>query len=97
MTTLRQDRGEWMEGDVPPYTAEPFPTGEARFERLAKMVKEHKYTTFAYDNPDGALMVDVQTANLLVTVAKALNPTNRAKFLAMDLGMMVDVAWKLVS
>ncbi len=97
VTTLRQDAAEWMEAELPPFTAETLPAGEKRFERLAKMVKQHQHATFAYDNPDGALMVDVQTANLLVMVAKALNPTNRAKFLSMDLGSMVSVAWKLVA
>lgn len=88
-----------LEGELPITRddIEPLPTGEARYQRLAGMVKRHTAATFAYDNQDGCLLMDVQTANLLVMVADALGkPENRAKFLAMDLGVMVDTAWKLV-
>lgn len=76
---------------------EPLPAGEERYQRLAKIVKSHSGATFQYDNRDGALLMDVQTANLLVQVADGLNAKNRAHFLSMDLGVMVDTAWKLVA
>lgn len=45
---------------------------------------------------DGVL-VDVQTANAIVTVADGLSEENRAKLLAMPIGKMGLIAWKLVS
>lgn len=47
--------------------------------------------------PEGAQVVDAATAGVIVAVADALNDTNRAKFLAMDLAMMGHVAWELAS
>lgn len=94
------ERGyEDIEGEleIAPHEIEVLPTGEARFERLAKVVKQHSAATFAYSNPSGCLVMDVQTANVIVQVAGALNPTNRAKFLGMDLGAMATLAWKLVA
>lgn len=79
-----------------PETVEVLPLGEERYERFRRMVKEHRATAFAVDNADGCILMDVQTANLLVTVAEALNQKNRAHFLSMDLLVMVDIAWKLV-
>lgn len=97
MTTLREDLAAGLEGELPRLRVEPMPVGEARFERLARCVRTHSAVTLAYDNQDGCLICDVQTANLAVEVAKALKPENRAKFLAMDFGAMVTIAWKLVS
>lgn len=76
---------------------EPMLEGEALFERLQRAVKAHGYVNFAYDNKDGCVLMDVQTANVIVEVAKALRPDNRAKFLGMSLPSMVTLAWKLVS
>ena len=42
------------------------------------------------------LLLDAQTANAIVQVHDALNPTNQAKFAAMPLALMVDTAWKLI-
>ncbi len=44
---------------------------------------------------DGVL-VDLQTANLISQVAKALSPENKAKFLAKGATSAAQVAWKLV-
>ena len=85
-----------LDRDDYPYDVEPLPLGEARYARLKQAVEEFGFVAFEYDNADGCLLMDVQTANLLVQVADALSPTNRAKFLVMDLGRMVDVAWKVV-
>ncbi len=41
--------------------------------------------------------VDATTARAIVSVHDALNAENQAKFLAMPIGRMADVAWKLVS
>jgi len=76
---------------------EPMLEGEKLFERLQRAVKAHGYVNFAFENKDGCLLVDVQTANVIVEVAKALNPGNREKFLGMKFPSMVTLAWKLVS
>jgi len=85
------------EVDIDPDTIETLPSGEERFERFRRQVEDHSFATYAYDNKDGCLVLDVQTANLLVQVAQALSPERRAKFLTMDLGRMVEIAWKAVS
>jgi len=90
--------GHDFEGELP-FTrkdVKKLPDGEARYDCLKGLVDNHASILFAYDNKDGALFMDVQTANLLVSIAGALNARNRAKFLSMDLGAMVDTAWKLV-
>lgn len=77
---------------------ETLPSGEARYQRLRRVVKDHACAAFVYPNEDGCLLVDAWTSRLLVDVADALKKSeNRAKFLAMDLGAMVKTAWKLVS
>jgi hypothetical protein len=52
------------------------------------------------DNPDipepDAMLVDIQTANLLVTVHEALSEQQRDKFLGLSVERAVDVAWRLV-
>jgi len=98
MTTLRRDRQDGLEGELPHLDVEPLPEGEARYHRLKEMVAKHAFATFAYDNPDGCLVLDVQTAHVMVQVADALQkPANREKYLSMDLGEMVDLTWKLVA
>lgn len=42
------------------------------------------------------VLLDMQTANMLVTVHDALNDTNRAKFAGLPLLAAVGVGWKLV-
>jgi hypothetical protein len=97
MKTLRRDREDGLEGELPHLEVEPLPEGEARLQRLKEMVAKHAFATFAYDNPDGCLVLDVQTANVMVQVAEVLRPANREKYLSMDLGEMVDLTWKLVA
>lgn len=46
--------------------------------------------------PAGVL-VDIQTANAIVTVYDALSEANRAKFTALSVDRAADVAWKLVA
>lgn len=47
--------------------------------------------------PESAMVVDAASAGVIVGVADALNDTNRAKFLAMDIVRMAHVAWELAS
>jgi hypothetical protein len=42
------------------------------------------------------VLIDAQTAGAIVTVHRALNPANRAKFEAMDAARAGAIAWKLV-
>lgn len=42
------------------------------------------------------VLVDANTARLVVQIADNLNDENRAKFLAMDVPQMGIIAWKLV-
>ncbi len=87
-----------LEGELPTRRKDivPLPEGEERYTLLKKLVKERKHRALAYDNKDGCLLMDMQTANMLTMVCEALGPANREKFLAMDLGKMVDTGWKLV-
>jgi hypothetical protein len=96
---VREGGYDDLEGELPfcRDDIKPLPAGEARYQEFADLVKRHGSALYAYDNADGCLFLDVQTANLLVQVADALNPTNRSKFLVMDLGQMVTLAWKLIS
>lgn len=92
------ENGHDFEGELP-FTrkdVKKLPDGEARYACFQQLVDSRTSALFAYDNRDGALLLDMQTTNLLVSVAGALNERNRAKFLSMDLGAMVDTAWKLV-
>lgn len=45
---------------------------------------------------DGVLL-DATTAKAIVTVHKALSPTNRRRFEGMDIERAARIAWKLVS
>jgi len=93
---------------APPVTREPPPdgypvadepadgTGQPRMaapgtiETCRRIVQNHQH-----EEVDGVVL-DAQTANMLVQVFDALSPKNQAKFEAMDLAEMVDVGWKVV-
>lgn len=47
--------------------------------------------------PEGAVVLDLVTAGMLVQIHDALSPTNREKFASMPLTKAVDVGWKLVA
>jgi hypothetical protein len=49
-----------------------------------------------YQKIDGVL-VDVQTANVILKVWDALNSSNRKKFEKLPVKKMANVSWKLVS
>jgi len=44
----------------------------------------------------GVIVLDAVTANMLVQIADALNPSNRKKFTGMNILQAVDIGWKLV-
>lgn len=43
------------------------------------------------------IIIDAQSANAIKTVADNLNGVNRARFLAMNVAQMGQMAWKLLS
>lgn len=51
---------------------------------------------FSAEEIDGYL-VDVQTANAIVTVYDALKEENKEKFINCSIDKMASIAWKLVS
>jgi len=57
---------------------------------LRKIVAERQHQEI-----DGVI-VDMQSANVIVTVYDALNDTNKAKLIAMPIEKMASVAWKMV-
>ena len=58
---------------------------------VAKRIVKNKQA----EKIDGVL-VDMQTANLILKVWDAINTSNRKKFEKLPIKKMVDVAWKLV-
>ena len=44
----------------------------------------------------GGVIVDMQTANVIMKVWNALGSSNRSKFEKLPIKKMADVAWKLV-
>lgn len=65
--------------------------------KLTEIVESHTYDELpAYDGgPE--VVVDVVTANMLLTVHDALNDENKAKFASMPLAAAVELGWKLVT
>jgi len=49
------------------------------------------------ESTDNTVLLDMQTANMLVTVAKALKPETRKKFTETPIVKAVDIGWKCVS
>lgn len=65
-------------------------TGDALLKEVEAIVADKQSKEI-----DGTL-VDMQTANLISQVAKALSSENKAKFLAKGIVAASNVAWKLV-
>lgn len=76
--------------------AEELPSGEERYARLKRAVKESTAIVIKYDNKDGCLLLDIYTASLLVQVADALE-RNRAKFLTFDIALAIEFSLRAVS
>lgn len=51
---------------------------------------------FSHDEIGGVL-IDAQTANVILTVYNALSDQNKEKFLLLDINKMAQLAWKLVA
>lgn len=68
-----------------------WPTAEKTIDAIRDIVTSHSSKMI-----DGVL-VDAQTANVIVQVYDALNDENKVKFAAMPIERMGDAAWRLVS
>ena len=62
-----------------------------KLETLKTIVADHQCAEVE------GVLVDATTANLLVKVYEGLNETNKAKFAALPVAKMADLAWKLVA
>jgi hypothetical protein len=59
-------------------------------DKIKDIVKKKSYKRI------GGVIVDMQTANAILKVHKALNPANRKKYEKLSISKMADVAWKLM-
>ena len=59
-------------------------------DKIKDIVKNKSYKRI------GGVIVDMQTANAILKVHKALNPANRKKYEKLSIAKMADVAWKLI-
>ena len=66
------------------------PVSEVNIKDIGQILKKRQAKKI-----DGVL-VDMQTANVIMKVHKALNASNRKKFEKLSITKMADVAWKLV-
>jgi hypothetical protein len=60
-------------------------------DKLKNIVKEHQATKI------GGVMIDVQTANLIVQIYDKLSDANKKKFAKMPMKKMGALAWQMVS
>lgn len=63
----------------------------SKLDRLRQIVKEHQYQKIE------GVLVDVVTANAILTIYDAINETNKAKFIALPIDKMASVAWKFLN
>ena len=68
-------------------------------QRIHQIVEHHQYQTWEF--PEGELLVDAQTAHLLVTVYRAPSQRNQEKFARMleswpGLVRLMNFCWKQV-
>ena len=61
-----------------------------RMDELRRIVAEHEAATV-----DG-VVVDVQSANAILTVYEALDNEQRMMYLTVDVARMARIAWRLV-
>ena len=59
-------------------------------DKIKDIVKKKSYKRI------GGVIVDMQTANAILKVYKALNTANRKKYEKLSIAKMADVAWKLI-
>jgi len=61
-----------------------------KIDKIKDIVKKKSYKRI------GGVIVDMQTANAILKVHKALNAANRKKYERLPISKMADVAWKLM-
>ena len=59
-------------------------------DKIKDIVKKKQYKRI------GGVIIDMQTANAILQVHKALNPANRKKYGKLSISKMADVAYKLI-
>jgi hypothetical protein len=62
----------------------------SNIDKIKDIVKKKSYKRI------GGVIVDMQTANAILQVYKALNTANRKKYEKLSISKMADVAWKLM-
>jgi len=65
-------------------------SGNERISAIRRILERKQY-----EKVDGS-MIDLMTAQAIVTVHDALSVENQAKFVGMPAGRMATIAWKLV-
>jgi uncharacterized membrane protein len=78
---------------------------EAKWLDIARKVVKDKQFVYVHpktlkiveDKKKGYVVLDMTTANMLVTIADALKKETREKFTSMPLSQAVDIGWKLIS
>jgi hypothetical protein len=72
-------------------------TGEGRLELLKRVVARHQYEEVPCGPGRTPLLIDVQTANAMLTIHSELGSENRHKYLHLSWPRAVDITWKLVA
>lgn len=64
-------------------------------QQLREAVTEHSYLEFG--DKDDPILIDVQTANAIVSVYDALSDKNKEKYCKYPIETMGFMAWELIS
>lgn len=62
-----------------------------KIELMKEIIGSHSYKEI-----EGTI-IDVQTANAIITVYEALGEENKQKFTSHNISTMANIAWKLVN
>jgi hypothetical protein len=72
-------------------------SGEEKISLLENALDAHSYFSVKSEtNKSGKFLVDVQTANAIIAVDKALSGTNKEKYRSFPIERMGYTAWKLL-
>lgn len=72
-------------------------TGSEFLEACRRVVRNRQYEELDQGDGGEPVVLDMQTANAVITVHDHLKPENQKVFLEMPPWRMVDVAWKLLA
>lgn len=62
-----------------------------KINQLKQIVKSHSFQEIE------GMIVDVQTANIILQVYEAINEKNKEKFINQSIDKMAHIAWQLVN